>query len=72
MRYRQCGHFSGRCHGQLYQNEDTLDGKTNTHSMADVAAVLYQRWGTLNDDESIPRTGEKALEVTECTEEPLH
>ena len=56
----------------FYQNEDTLDGKTNTHSMAAIAAVLYQRWGTLNDDESIPRTGEKALEVTECTEEPLH
>ena len=34
--------------------------------------VLYQRCGTLNDDESILRTGEKSLDVTEYTEEPLH
>jgi len=51
------------------QNEETLDGKTTTHSMA---AVLYQRCGTLNDDETIPRTRKKALDVTEYTEEPLH
>lgn len=51
------------------QNEETLDGKTTTHSMA---AVLYQRCGTLNDDENIPRTRKKALDVTEYTEEPLH
>ena len=42
------------------QNEETLDGKTTAHSMA---AVLY-----LNDDESTPRTGKKALDVTEYTE----
>ena len=51
------------------QNEETLDGKTTTHSMA---AVLYQRCGALNDDESIPRTGKKVLDVTEYTEGPLH
>ena len=34
--------------------------------------VLYQRCETLTDDESIPRTGKKALDVTEYTEEPLH
>ena len=43
------------------QNEETLDGKTTTHS---IAAVLYQICRTLNDDESIPRTGKKASDVT--------
>ena len=48
------------------QNEETFDGKTTT--------VLYQRCGTLNDDESIPRTEKEALDVTDYrpTEEPLH
>ena len=56
----------------FYQNENTLDGKTNTHSMAAVAAVLYQRWGTLNDDKNISRSMKKALHVTEYTEVPLY
>ncbi len=50
-------------------NEETLDGKITTHSMA---AVLYQRCGTLNDDQTIPQTRKKALDVKEYTEEPLH
>ena len=41
-------------------------------SMHHEVYVLYQRCQTLNDDESIPRTGKKALDVTEYTEQHLH
>ena len=46
------------------QNEETSAGKTTTHPMA---AVLYQRCGAFNADESIPRTGKKASDVTAYT-----
>ena len=49
-------------------NFDQNEG--NHHSFH--GCVLYQRCGSLNDDESIPRTGKKAMDVTEYTEEPLH
>ncbi len=50
------------------QNEDTLDGKTTTHAMA---AVLYQRCEVVTADGGIPRSKQKALDVTEYTEEAI-
>ena len=44
------------------QNEDTLNGKTTTHSMA---AALYQRCEVVIDYERLP------LDFSEYTEEPL-
>lgn len=50
------------------QNEDTLDGKSSTHSMA---IVLYQRTAVPEDIKGIPRTSSKALDVSEFEEPSL-
>ena len=50
------------------QNEDTLDGKCSTHSMA---IVLYQRTAAPEDIKGIPRTSSKALDVSEYEEPSL-
>jgi len=47
------------------QNEDTLDGKSLTHSMA---IVLYQRTAAPEDIKGIPRTSSKALDASEYEE----
>jgi hypothetical protein len=48
------------------QNEETIDGKNTTHSMA---VVLYQRCPRPEETPCIPRTNQKTLEAQACDDE---
>ena len=50
------------------RNEETVDGKHTTHSMA---VVLYQRSHVPDEDISIPRMKQKSLDSTQCAEDRI-